>query len=378
MTERAAGWLSRRGQRDSDRPADAADASHELLLHIGGPKCGSSAIQTALLTHHERLAAAGVHPAVLDSTAQLQVGAAAAATGWKHQAQGMRLHPDLGSLIRTERLAVPQLRGMLRRAVDVHGRVVVSDEGLANLPLARRLIDAGVLEGIPTRVVLYVRPQVDVLNSAWWQWGAWGGDDSVEQWLDAALELHWLRWDVVSLRWAEAVGAERLSTRLLPGDGQDVVDDFLAWLGLAPLSHGSRDRVNRRLPRAVVEHYVRQPHLRPGPHSADIDFVIGRSAGALPADVARAPDVLDAAQRAAVVERFEANNRRLLERWLVPEHRDRMREDHRWWTADPGGPQAWRKPSQPSTQDLDLLVSLLWSTVLDQDRRIRRLEAGGR
>jgi hypothetical protein len=359
-----------------------ASTDHELLIHVGGPKCASSAIQSAMLVHHGQIVAAGVHPAVLDATPSLQVGPEARSTAWRHLAGGMRLHQDLGGLIRSGRLTPPNLRDMLARAVDRHGRVVISDEGLANLPLARRLIDAGLCAGIPARVLLYVRPQVDVLNSAWWQWGAWGGQvESVDDWLDQAIDWHWLRWDVVALRWGEAVGADRVTTRLLPAAGDDVSRDFLRWLGVGVTPDPDVGHVNRSLPKAVLDHYLRQPHLRPGPHSADIDFVVDRASRGLPDSVTRAPIVLDVPQRQRVLDRFEPNNRSLLRHWIADEHRDRMLRDPRWWpeptATDPDVGNVWDGPDPATAADLDLLVSLLWSTVLEQERRIRRLEAGG-
>ena len=224
-------------------------------------------------------------------------------------------------------------------------------------------------------IVLYVRPQLDVINSAWWQWGAWSGQ-TFEKWSAQVVTWGFLDWRTVAEWWSEFDSVKDVSVRLLPADGDLAGDFFAGILDPETIRRAPRDSGNKTLPALAMEHLARNPHLRPTPGAAGIEFVMERS---LPSavDYRRAPRVFSAELAESVIQRFASSNEELVGKWLGESDRDRMRSDSQWWgvgtrVADEGfDPDAI---VDPSVEDLDHLISFLWASQRDFERRLTALE----
>lgn len=146
-----------------------------LLLHVGGPKCGSSAIQAALAANSAALAARGV---LLASD--------------RLDAEGGFIHGQVGYF--------DELKGRSDSAAELAGRfrqlAVAMDECAAdtlvisaeNLLLqtgaADMLIPPARAAGFTPEVVAYVRRWDDFLIAAWQQWGIKTHDSPEAYWQD--------------------------------------------------------------------------------------------------------------------------------------------------------------------------------------------------
>lgn len=141
---------------------EPAQRPRRLLLHVGGPKCGSSAIQAALAANSAALAARGVMLASdrMDVEGDLIHGQ----VGYFDELKG---RPDSAAELarRFRQLAV----AMDERAADT---LVISAENLLlRTGAADMLIPPARAAGFTPEIVAYVRRWDDFLIAAWQQWG---------------------------------------------------------------------------------------------------------------------------------------------------------------------------------------------------------------
>ncbi|GGD00315.1 hypothetical protein GCM10011342_06620 [Aquisalinus flavus] len=298
-------------------------------MHIGGAKCGSSALQAAL-TRDPVLArrdGSTVEYAAIDFRGGLIRHESLAARAGPY---GYRSSPTESQLENVDPdVTRKQLAGI---AHDV----VLSNESWQNSPDEW----AAFLENwrMPVHVVAYIRPQVPLLNSAWWQWGAWSGDP-FNQWVLG--HFRECQWYARLAPWRTLPYVETVTVRLVRGD---IVPDFLENVLQADASHYQPARHNAALPASVLRLYQKNRHLRSGPHNSAIDFILRKH---LSVD-GSAPWVFDRAWIERIIEKSRADNERLAD-LLEPEMRNHFLEDPRWW--DPAA-FAHLKPESPHPQPL--------------------------
>lgn len=188
-----------------------------LLLHIGGPKCGSSALQRYLFHGRRGLARQGIH--YIDQKFGIDPDRAIS-----HNQMMLRLARAAASGLLQSRFAALAERGPGQT-------YLLSSEVLTTE--ARHAAEAlrGMDRLFAVRIVQYVRPQVEFLKSAWQQWGL---GLSFEAWVDQALAEGRANWARSQGFWRAALPEAEIITRLYARDlmpGGDVVDDFCATLG---------------------------------------------------------------------------------------------------------------------------------------------------
>jgi hypothetical protein len=162
------------------------------------------------------------------------------------------------------------------RSMSQSGRTpILSNEGWIYAP--GEFAESNVLAetGLEAEVVAFVRPPLEWLNRAWWQWGAWTGA-SLERWMDGAWRnADWGRW---LHQWAEVKGVAGVAALLV---ADDVVAQFHSHIGArAPRTS---DKINTALPESVLRFFQRNREFRPGPHDSRIDFIVARHLDLRPA-----------------------------------------------------------------------------------------------
>jgi len=148
----------------------------DLILHIGAPKCGSSALQTALSQHPDLLDTSGQKYRYVGmvgggQTRQRSVygealTAAAAASpfqylSWPNFMKGANPDPIFS-----------EMKAVLGAGRANDQTPILSNEGWINHPslFAEKLKDWGYPK---VDVVTFLRPVIDWVNAAYWQWGVW-------------------------------------------------------------------------------------------------------------------------------------------------------------------------------------------------------------
>lgn len=337
-----------------------------LILHIGAGKCGSSALQQAL--------------ALSDITRQSGGRVAYAVISAKHGV----LHGD-----KLRKIASRSLRGLLssvnpktmaglgpafmeRIATGIEAPlaaadcVILSCEGW--LQHAGRLSQLGFFDALGARFSAFVavRPQVGWMNSGWWQWGAWTGQDP-ERWI--AGQIPRVQWHRAISDWQALAGCAGVDAIVLP---QDIRQAFADLYGFRFETAEEAGAINAGLPAEVLRLYQRQRVLRPGPDDSAMDFVLARHG----LGTAATPWVLEPDQIAAIIEGCRADNDRLLQA-LPPAQAERMAAERAWWdpAAFAGRQVEPAGPTPPDPAQLDRLCSRMAQVILDLDRQLLRLES---
>ncbi|QSX78913.1 hypothetical protein [Agrilutibacter solisilvae] len=282
-----------------------------LILHIGAGKCGSSAIQAALTQRprFQRRDGSTVEYIAIDRQGQL--------------VRGERLRESAGIAgYRTSPPARPMrdmdLAALAGALQDVGHDVVLSEE--AWIYQAEHWADILQRTGMDAEVFAYVRPQVPLLNSAWWQWGAWK-DKPFDEWM--ATRLRRSLWGARMQEWRSVPGVWSVNVRLLPDDV--VADMYSHVLDVEPPEETAF--VNASLPGDVLRLFQRNRELRPHAHAGRIDFVLSKLKLA-----GTTPWVLSPEWIARILSETQLDNEVLLS-MLDEASAARMRADPRWWDA---------------------------------------------
>lgn len=187
----------------------------DRFIHIGAPKCGSTALQSWLDVNRAALATQGV--------SYVSEGA-----HWIAPAKAL-----VGAVDRVSGKPVPmreweQLVAAVRKATPHSGsgaRAIISSEWYAGASDEAVERAVGELDGSRMRVLLFVRPLSSTLVSAWQQALKLGGKQSLHEWLTTIFDeptsptavRAWgkHRYDLIAARWGKRIGGDRVSVVVL-------------------------------------------------------------------------------------------------------------------------------------------------------------------
>ena len=326
-----------------------------LCLHIGADKCGSSSLQGYLSQTPRMVQRDGrplryvlFKPKGIVGPVQVQKRTSRSPLGYASSA-------PLQELTWTDPPAQKQVQQFLQRQ---EADLISSCEfWLRELPFRRgieRLRQLLLLLGpVELHLICAVRPPLEWLNSAWWQWGAWNNTESFANWIDQTLPL--TDWDRLLRPVADAFPEATLHVGC---SKPDVITTVLKMISVQRKDNAPTPRINASLPAAVLRLYQQQPQLRPDPNQCAIDF----SALAALSDSGRtldpAPWVFDLNTVASVLARSAAANQRLLA-WLNAEEQARMRTDAAWWDPAAYSDRSAEDPHRAAIPQLESLCAAL-------------------
>lgn len=279
----------------------------ELILHIGGSKCGSSAIQAWLAQNATALEQRGV-------------GVPGISLDFDSQVTGEQIWAFENAAMQEGGLnALPGRLSALLEAADARGlsSIILSAENMCNHAALAPVL-AGVAGDRPVRVVMYVRRQDDFLISSWQQWHL-----KLYESLDAFLVDKVGKagcWMSMLEPWAQAFGDDAMRVRPFTREhlaGGDVVSDFCATLdldaqGLAPLTTAANPSFDEALGR--LAHGVRD--VFDGQHDNRYYEVMVRLLGKAALKSQSGSSLLDLDTRRRIVNRYAEENAALKARFL--------------------------------------------------------------
>jgi len=353
--------------RSESTAAVAAAAPAALVLHVGGLKTGSSALQRDLTWAPHLPPGDGAtvpHEYMALVAGQLLRGGALA----DFAAQFAALYgfsAPLGPLLEQPPEALAATVAALDRVRREGTAPVLSFEGWLSEPrdLVHRFTSA---LGMPIRVVAFVRDPVSTLDS--WYWERF---QEIERPLQEWVEAQWLQvaaWDELLGRWAGAPNVERVDVCLA---GDDATAAFCDLLRCVPPPRGGLH--NRSLPGVLARFLERRGPL--STNLSEVKFAWWRWVEATGDDTAplgRTPAVLDESLAARVVAASREDSLRLLDR-CTPAVRARIESDPRWWSADT---EIRSRRDDPATADplaeADLLLDLSLRAIVQADAAWRR------
>jgi len=345
-----------------------------LVLHVGGPKAGSSALQYDF-TWNPRRPAHG-RPGVtyeyvaLNARGQLRRG-----PGLEEMASRFAAHYANSAAIESL-LALPatrlapcleELHAMRREGIVP----ILSYELWLHADPAHVERFVNLLEA-PLEVVAYVRDPVSWLTSAYWQRHE-AEATTIDDWLAAMLPL--TRWADHLAVWRAQPAVARLAVR--PADGS-VADDFCQVLG-CPASQDDV-RHNVALPGPFARFLTRFT-LPPTTSVSELKFAWWRwvrsadNGSEAVAKLGSLPRVIGQPQLDTIIAATGEANRQLLA-LCDPATAARIEQDRRWWSADErdhrlGLPEETRSAAE-AIVEADQLLALTLQATMAADAAWRR------
>lgn len=339
-----------------------------IVLHVGGMKAGSSALQYDLTWQPIREAArpdglsceyVSLLPGQLLRGTALQAHAAHFAA---HYSMSDQLHSLLGQ---PEAGLAAGLAALEQVRREGHAPILSYETWLTAEPADIHAFADALTP--PVRVVVYVRPPVQWLASLYDQ------RDYTKETNPARFLKKWLpkaRWNEAIDTWRSAPGVSRVDVRSF---GDDICTDFCDLLGCA--ASGREVRHNRSLPAVAVELLERQP-LPPHVSLSEAKFALWRwlpdtapdellTTAPLPFDQPMVSRILNATRDAShqLLEHCDADTRQAIE------------SDTRWWSDDPqlhGVATGASLPAEHQQAASDAFTLLLWESLLRADAAWRQ------
>ncbi|WP_205387870.1 hypothetical protein [Pseudosulfitobacter sp. DSM 107133] len=245
------------------------DHKPRMILHVGAPKCGSSALQTALSATPDLYGLDGTHYRYTCASGSLtgkwtvQSGNALTSVA-RLSAYGYASWPNLGPQENHASL-FDAMRQTLQRGRRRNYVPILSSEGWIShhAAFAEALAAWG---NPPVDVVVFLRPVIDWTNAAFYQWGIWHRPD-LDSWLERSNMPYSFADDIAA--WAKIPNV-RIRVR---GQRPDVVAKFADFYGL-PL----KDDVQRNTASSAIltGFLLRNRAFRPTGHAGAIEFVVQR------------------------------------------------------------------------------------------------------
>ncbi len=319
------------------------------VVHIGAGKCGSTSLQSSLS-----------HTPLLSDTENSQQYEYAVIRENGSVLRGAQLHDrlspsgfssvDLTHEVHSH-LGMSEISNNIQAIYQENKIPILSCEGW--LSRAHQFQTRKLLKqlSLNPKVVVYVRPPLEWINSAWWQWGAWL-DIGFDEWLERQRKVvNWTRW---IREWKALEGVASVEVRLATSD---VVESFGQLLNVNLPKH---QNVNIGSPPALLRFLQRHRQYRKGPHDNQIErYLITKLALKNEAT----PWVLSDELQVEIIDDLKESYNELLT-FLPPREQQKMLDDARWWRAFSGEKRLAEVPGPIMThhRSTDLKLSL-WAKV---------------
>jgi hypothetical protein len=279
--------------------------THELVLHIGANKTGSSAIQSFIRANLELLEGNGY--AVPD-----------AELGWSQRITGFHvfgLADILAEGSSSDRCTA--VFDELMQQAPAGKSVLISAENLSN-PGSHRFFQ-DVCARYSTRILIYIRRQDELLTSTWQQWNSKIETD-LNAWIVRALRSTG-NWGQILDAWEQVAGRAALTVRIYERkefrDG-NIIYDFMDWLGLGHFSAEARlpdEETNPSYSDFITPLVVGNRNIFRDVHDNDFYKMVGKLTGEAYAKRKRV-SLISREMRDAIMDHFRHQNDRVCKNYF--------------------------------------------------------------
>jgi len=212
--------------------AEVMSTLGDRVIHIGAPKCGSTALQSAFYQNRDALQSEGV----------TYIGESS------HWISAAKAVAEVSDRISGKNPPISEWERLVKKVNAVtSGTALISSEwfSAASEASVQRIVSD--LDANRLHAVLVIRPLTSTLPSAWQQGLKLGGKQALSEWLDTVL-IHpedprskrvWSkhRYDQIAERWITALGRERVT--VVVADESDPTYIFMALSQILGLRQGS-------------------------------------------------------------------------------------------------------------------------------------------
>ena len=296
----------------------------KLILHIGFPKTGSSTLQAHLCNQPELKSETSVFKYHVVKEGGIVTGASlkrqAGFRPWKHLSSPATL---IEALTVFDAHFDPRDYGTCTP--------ILSQENWGNQIAELGNLPDALLKDVDIEVIVFVRPQVEWLQSAWWQWYAWMKESrTVEHVWTRIKKKQSIDWEFQLSKLESSQKITRIHVCLFD-KGHDVVSRVRSCLNVPAAQNAGpvKRRRNESITRLHVYLYRKFPWLRPV-HDGRFDTLIH----ALPIRKQKAPWIISPALAEDIVTTLHDSNIRLTRR-LSHDDRQQMLDNPVWWYSSP-------------------------------------------
>lgn len=177
---------------------------------------------------------------------------------------------------------------------------------------------------LKAKVICYIKNPVELINSAWWQWGAW--TSTLDEYIDELLFIYQSLPKELE-KWKDLIGKENLTIKLIDGD---IVNNFYSFYGIKETSIAYKN--NKSLKSEFLRFYQKHPELRPVKDNSKLDFILA-TLFAEEDGFKGTPWVLDKKSIQKILEESKQTSK-LLMNLLDSESQKVLLEDSKWWDID--------------------------------------------
>lgn len=278
----------------------------KLLIHIGGSKTGSSAIQSFLRKNHRLLASRGV---VVPSSTLAQEDIKGHHV-WLFQ-NLLASQPDQAKKDLKE-----HVENSVRGQKSSTKQIIISAENLSNI---KRWPDifSDIKDEYEISALLYVRRQDDFLSSAWQQWHVKTENDFWAWMLSAVGSA--ANWQKAIENWNGLIPTDQMTVRVYERDKlhkRDVVADFCQFIDCDTSDcEAVGGGINPSFTEAVVNFLKDSETLAKGPHDNDFYRFVRDLTGNTYIKKKK-ESILTFEQRMAVLSHYEESNQWVLDKFF--------------------------------------------------------------
>lgn len=298
----------------------------DAFLHVGAPKCGSSAIQeyfSRYPTGRCRYGETYSYCCLMDDSvllpSQVRDGLPEFMTGYSNSEMRATIPADTAL----------QLKSRLQ---EVDGQLVLSQEswmtGFMDPLFREQVID--IAQGFEKRrvhLIGFVRAPVKWINSSWWQWGAWSDGVVLDDWVAEMTSA--ARWSDFCIELSR--DPSFYSAKFMP-----VRENAVAQFARAAMIEETAEmniRGNASLPAEVLEVLLRSDRLREDPHDCFSDFVALSALKSSPFRYSPTPWILEKRHVQQIIEQTRDSVKSLLP-FLSADDRAYIEADASWWSEE--------------------------------------------
>ncbi len=178
---------------------------------------------------------------------------------------------------------------------------------------------------VQAEIIAFVRPQVDWLQSAWWQWFAWEKDKTTPEQVWAYLaKAGQCDWAGLLQKFTQCRSVHKVTARLYQPE-QNVVTQFCQLLGVEQDGGSRNKRRNLTLSPNQIRLYRTFPWLR-SPHGGRLDPIISK----ILRSREKPPNMISSELAHKITTEMEASNQALMA-FLSPSDRALMEKTQSWW-----------------------------------------------
>jgi hypothetical protein len=335
----------------------------KIYLHIGFGKTGSTSLQFFLFSNPE-LQTSDHQEKILYCAFNLDgsISTFKKITCMKKRPAGHYLsHPGIANIA-----DLSKTKNDLDKILSAGYTPIFSQEAWGDL--FSEFKDSNFLSqlGCSAHVIVYVRPQVEWLNSSWWQWHAWSGKFSTPSDLVDSWGYYYMLWADKITNWRNLPGVESVRVRLQP---EDIIADFISLLEIQESPEMNYQvRMNVTLSPTLIKLLLRYPELR-GPHNIEIDDILRRNFKFQ----GKTPWFIEKELIGKIISATHADNLQLLS-MLDEKSKNVMLRDLRWWSPESYASRPlfstvdWELEKQELLAIVDQAIPALIKLELDRDK----------